>query len=253
LQALLPEARFIDLGPVSDLWRVLKSPAEIEILRAAAGIADATMQVLADSVRVGMRVRDVAAIAAAEFLRRGADHGGPGPIIRARGDAEFLHAQAADEMLGHGDVLHVELTPAVAGYSARLMRPLLLGGNPDAERVAARLVALQDRQIAAMHPGMPASEVDALVREPILREGLRRRFANVTGYTLGLYARTPRPSDFSRCFRPGAEWRLEAGMMFHMYVSAGSVAISETVLVTETGPARLTRFPRAPVILPASA
>jgi Xaa-Pro dipeptidase len=33
-------------------------------------------------------------------------------------------------------------------------------------------------------------------------------------------------------------------MVFHMYVSAAGASFSETVLVTETGPERLTRTPR---------
>ena len=33
-------------------------------------------------------------------------------------------------------------------------------------------------------------------------------------------------------------------MVFHMYASAGGIAFSETVLVTETGGERLTKSPR---------
>jgi Xaa-Pro dipeptidase len=245
LLALLPEAEFVDLGPVSDTVRAQKFPDEIALLREAASIADATMEVLAASVAPGMRVRDAAAIAAGAMLRLGADDGGPGPILRSGGDIDFLHGSGLDVSLRPGDVLHAELTPRRSLYGARLMRPLPVGGMAAASRaVANRLVALQDAQIAAMRPGACARDVDAVLREAVLREGLRATYPNVTGYTLGIYGRTPRPSDFSHCFHPKANFLLAEGMVFHMYVSAQGLAFSETILVGHDGPERLTRFPR---------
>ena len=37
-------------------------------------------------------------------------------------------------------------------------------------------------------------------------------------------------------------------MVFHIYASAGGAAISESVLITETGSERLTRLPRGFVV-----
>jgi len=165
--------------------------------------------------------------------------------VRAAGDNEFLHAALGIEPLEDGDILHVELIPKVANYGARLMRPILIGADRQGrQETARRLIALQDRQIAAMRPGASAAAVDALLREAVLAEGLRARYDNVTGYALGLYARTPRTSDFSYAFRPNADWRLEAGMVFHMYVSAAGLGISETVVVEPDGGWRLTEAPR---------
>ena len=64
--------------------------------------------------------------------------------------------------------------------------------------------------------------------------------------TLGYYfEQAPRTSDITRLFTAGTDWRLEAGMTFHMYAStAAGGAFSETVLVTDGGPERLTRTER---------
>lgn len=109
---------------------------------------------------------------------------------------------------------------------------------------AGLIVELQDRQIAAMRPGALASEVDTILRQGLRASGLRSRFDNVTGYTLGLYGRTPRPSDFSRVLLPDADWRLHPGMVFHVYASADGLGFSETVVVETAGPRRLTRATR---------
>ncbi len=241
----LAEATFVPLPGLSDRLRAVKFAEEITAIEQAAAIADKTMLGLEAATAPGLRVRDVAAIAAASLLRLGADDGGPGPILVSSGDIDFLHGRDLDRMLATGDVLHVELTPRVDNYGARLMRPIVVG-TPSPKQVAVfdRLVALQDAQIAAMRPGAEARRIDAILREAVLAEGLRSDYGNVTGYTMGLYGRTPRPSDFSFSFHPGAGFELEPGMVFHMYASARAIAVSETVLVTEATPRRLTRCPR---------
>jgi Xaa-Pro aminopeptidase len=134
----------------------------------------------------------------------------------------------------------------VAGYSARLMRCAVVGGaRPELECAFAALVELQDRQIAAMRPGALAGDVDAILRDGILSSRLRESFDNISGYTLGFYAAAgPRTSDFTRIFHPGAGWRIEPGMVLHMYASAAGASISETVHVQSDGPRRLTQTPR---------
>ncbi len=244
--ALLPDARFVDLQRASDLLRAVKSPAEIALIAEAAGIADKAMAAIAAQARPGLSPRAAAAIAAASFLENGADTGETGPIVPGVGDHEFLHGVMTADPLADGDILHVELIPKRRNYGARLMRPVLIGADRRGlSPLAERLVALQDRQFAAMRPGTLACEVDAVLREAVLAEGLRPAYDNVTGYTLGLYGRTPRTSDFSRVFLPDACWRLEEGMVFHMYVSAAGLGFSETVVVEAGGGRRLTATPRA--------
>ncbi|MEF2070570.1 M24 family metallopeptidase [Consotaella aegiceratis] len=247
LRTLLPRATFVDLGEFGHRLRDRKSKAEIALLSQAAAIADKAMAAIRDSACVGMTTRDAAATAAAIFLREGADTGEVGPIVKSSGPHAFLHGPFSGERLGEGDVLHVELIPKVANYSARLMRPIVIGGRPTERqsRVAERLIALQGEQIAAMKAGVRACDVDAIVREGVLAEGLRTEYPNVTAYTLGLVTRTPRTSDFSRAFLPTAQWHLEEGMVFHVYTSAEGLAFSETVVVTQSGGRRLTNARRA--------
>lgn len=243
---LLPNARFVDLPHVSDVLRAVKSPAEIVLIAEAAAIADKAMAAIAARALPGISPREAAAVAAACFLENGADTGETGPIVPGVGDHEFLHGVMTAQLLADGDILHVELIPKRRNYSARLMRPVLIGADRRGlSPLAERLVALQDRQIAAMRPGALACEVDAILRDAVLTERLRPVYDNVTGYALGLYGRTPRTSDFSRVFLPNARWRLEAGMVFHMYVSAGGLGFSETIVVEAGGGRRLTSAPRA--------
>ncbi len=245
MQAALPRARFVDIGPVIAELRLIKSPAEIELLRRAARIADQALLDAAAVCRPGGRQREAAKVAQMTFVDMGGDPYRPGPITAGRG-WDFLHGHLGDAPLAEGDVVHIELTPRIHGYSARVMRCVVLGEpEPERQRAAAILAELQDRQIAAMKPGAVASEVDAILRDGVIRSGLRDSYDNITGYTLGLYGDAgPRTSDFTRILHPGADWVMEPGMAFHIYASAGGAALSESVLVTEAGPELLTGLPR---------
>lgn len=245
MQRALPDAALVDLGPLANELRLVKSPAEIALLRRTAAIADAAVLEAARACLPGHTQRDAAAAAMRCFMEQGADPSPPGPITAVTG-WDFLHGPTEARPLARGDLVHIELTPRIAGYSARIMRLASLGPPAPATLAATETLAtLQDAQIAAMKPGAVAREVDAILREGVVRAGLRETYENITAYTLGLYApQTPRTSDFTRILTPAADWTLEAGMVFHVYASAGGTALSETVLVGPEGPERLTKTPR---------
>ncbi len=246
LAEAVPGADWVNLPGVTESLRWVKSDAEIALIAQAAQAADAAMAAVAAAAAPGTTTRDAAAVAAATLLRAGADSGVTGPIVRSSGAHEFLHGLFRADALAPGDVLHVELVPTVANYGARIMRPIVIGApTPRQQEVAEALLALQDAQIAAMRPGAVARDVDRIMRQGALDAGLRRDYTNVTAYTLGLYSRTPRASDFSRVLLPDQDWRLEANMVFHVYTTAEGLGFSETVVVTPEGGRRLTRTPRA--------
>lgn len=245
LKAALPQARFGDFSGVLEVLRARKSPAEIDYVRRAAAIGDIAIEAAVAASGVGKSERDAAAAVSYTFMRHGADSGRTGPITNGVGDA-FLHGNLHSRPLERGEILHLELLPFLNGYSARIMRPVVMGeASEEQRRIASLLLEIQDRQFAAMRPGAIAKDVDAIAREAILKAGLRSTFPNITGYTLGYYPQsTPHTSDFTRVFLTNAEWVLEQGMIFHMYVSANGIAFSETVLITDDGFELLTRSPR---------
>ncbi|MBR0647318.1 M24 family metallopeptidase [Plastoroseomonas hellenica] len=251
MRAALPRAEFVDIGAVVAELRLIKSPAEIALLRRAAGIADQALQDAAALCIPGASQRDAAKRAQMTFVEMGGDPYRPGPITAGRG-WDFLHGHLGDAPLARGDVVHIELTPRIHGYSARVMRCVVLGEpEPERSRAATLLAELQDRQIAALKPGAIAADVDAILRRGVIEAGLRDSYDNITGYTLGLYGDAgPRTSDFTRILHPEANWAIEAGMVFHIYASAGGAALSETVLVTENGPELLTHLPRGLFVNP---
>ncbi|MCC5991365.1 MAG: aminopeptidase P family protein [Rhodobacteraceae bacterium] len=245
LRDALPETKWHDFSALLRDMRAVKSADEIKLLQRACDIADQAIAAILRDFRPGDTDRDCVAMAAAHTIRLGGDAGVVGPVTKALTDSR-MHALVEDVPLEQGDILHVELIPQYYGYSARIMRPVFVGVPDDSIiATAALIVEIQDRQIAAMRTGARASDVDAIMRDGMLKAGLKTSYQNVSGYSLGYYQQfTCRSSDFTYVFRPGDDWCLKRNMVFHMYAAANGLAFSETVQVTDEGGVRLTQTPR---------
>lgn len=245
LRSLLEDSDVVDFGKTIWVLRLNKSSAEVTYIRKAAHICDVAMAAAVAAVREGGVQREVVKAAAIAYLDHGADDALVGPLTSGN-DWDSLHGHEHAQLLRSGSVVHIELVPRVRDYSARIMRSAVVGEpTADQRETAARLVAIQDEQIAALRPGAAAHDVDAIMRQGVLKAGLRPSYENITGYTLGAYPYpTPHISDFSRIFTPAADWKVEAGMVVHMYTSARGLAFSETVHVTDDGPERLLKTER---------
>jgi Xaa-Pro dipeptidase len=243
LEAALPDAAIADFAGVMWALRWVKSPAEIDYLRQAAAIADRSLLRAVEAAREGQTERQPAVAAYTAAIEAGADNGRVALFAYGK-NSDTLHGRLGTGPLKRGEVMHVETVPQVRGYSARIMRPVVIGeASVEQLHVAERLIAIQDEQIDAMRPGAIAGDVDRILREQVIAEGLRADYPNATAYTLGHHA-TPRTSDLTRAFLPGETWPLESGMVFHVYVWAKGMAFSETVLVADGGPEVLTSVPR---------
>ncbi|WP_321943826.1 M24 family metallopeptidase [Paraburkholderia tropica] len=240
-QSLLPHATWVDFSGVLEEVRECKSEQEIAYLREAGRIADLGLEAILANTGAGKTERQAAAIVSRVFLENGADNARSAIITSGVGNS-FLHGHLHDTPLKEGDIMHMELLPYLHGYSARLMRPAVIGdASPEQRRAAELMLEIQDRQFASIRPGALASEVDAIARDAMLSHGLRESYINITGYSLGHYpASSPHTSDFSRVFLPKASWKLKPGMVFHMYLSASGLGFSETIAVTSDGYERLT-------------
>lgn len=245
LAAALPEVRFVDISGIIVEMRVRKSPAEIEEHRRAAAIADVGVGAILDAMREGVSEGELVAAGYAASLAAGADNNAPRIVLLGMGaSTQHYHSSVGDGRLEAGQPVHIELLPQSNGYSSRLMRPAVLGAAPEyLQSSVGQLVEIQDRQFAAMRPGVPAKEIDRIGREGLAAAGLREAFPHNTGYGIGIIT-GPKLADFAHLFTPGSEWELEQGMVFHMYLSAAGIQISETVCVTEDGVDILTSTPR---------
>ncbi|MGY5809112.1 M24 family metallopeptidase [Rhizobium sp. LEGMi198b] len=243
LQAALPEVTFVDFGKVIWEHRLIKSSAEIEALRRACAIADATVQAGTDAIAVGRSEREPAVAAYRAAINMGADNGRVA-VFGYGSTVANMHGRLGERTMEAGELYFIEAVPQVYGYSGRIARPMAVGHLSERHRrIAERVVEIQDEFIAAMVPGAISGEIDRKARETMLREGLKKTYPQVSAYTLGYHA-VPRTSDHTRIFMPNETWAIEPNMVFHVIHYSEGMPFSETVLVTKNGPVRLTQTPR---------
>ena len=242
LRTGLPAMEFVDASGIVGGLRLIKSPREVEYQRRAARIAEAGMRAAAEAAKAGERERDLAAVVSAAMVRAGNDRPTVG-CIGSGDQAHHVHATYSDRVLRSGDTVQVEVTPCYRWYHARFMRPIKIGRLEAEEAVLARrLVAIQDRAIAAVAPGVPARIADRIYREGILSTGAVANYTNKTFYSVGL--QFPPNAGEVLDVTPASDWSFEAGMTFHTYLIVRGLCFSETILVTPAGCEILTHYPR---------
>lgn len=244
MRSLLPQAEWRDLAHVLREQRLHKSAYELAMHDRAADIGAQMFRVTVETAAAGQPERAIAAATCSAGLRHGADNAVMTLMVAATRTSS-LHGVLGHDVLTDGDLLQVEIMPSFQGYSSRFMRPVAIatGDIHSAEEVTNELFAIQDRQFAAMRPGVMAADVDSIARTGLADAGFTKEYTQTTGYTLGLVG-VPRNADHTRNFLPKSDWVIEDGMVFHMFLSSDGITISDTVAVGEEGIRRITRVDR---------
>jgi Xaa-Pro dipeptidase len=242
LRNKLPRVQFTDVGPFLAELRLIKSAAEIEYQRRAGRAAQAGVGAGLAAAPTRASERDVAATVCSAMIRAGSDTPGPG-VLSSGERARHLHGRATDRVLELGDTLQLETCPHVRQYHARFMRTIKVGrASPDDQGLMSTLIAIQDRALATVGPGVPASVPDRIYRDGILGTGLVSSYTNKTFYSIGLLI-DPHGAEPLEA-TPTATWSFQPGQVFHSYLLVGGFGFSETICVTDSSYERLTTFPR---------
>lgn len=185
LQRTLPAALFQPARSVIEGFMGRKEPWEIDLLRKAAGIADAAYEALLGWIRPGMTELEVAAGIEREMAQRG---GGPGFCIVAAGSngAEPHHLNDGTA-LREGDVVVLDFGCSVERYPSDITRTVCLGkASDEAKRLYEVVYRAHRAGREAARLGAPCQEVDRAARRVIERAGYGPFFMHRTGHGIGL-------------------------------------------------------------------
>jgi Xaa-Pro aminopeptidase len=241
----------LELRPIEGLVegpRVVKDEYELQAIRAAASrLTDVAAHGIA-AVRAGVTEREVAAALENAMRRAGFDRIAFDTIVASGPHAALPHYRAGERRLERGDLVVLDFGGVMDGYCCDLTRTVAVGPPaPDATRIYEAVREAQAAAIAAVRPGIPASDIDAAARSVLDRRGLGQAFGHGTGHGLGLEVHEdprvgrPRPEMPAAVLQPGMVFTIEPGA----YVPGfGGVRIEDDVVVTEGGCDVLTAVPR---------
>jgi len=235
-------------GLVSDL-RLVKSPAELELVRRAAELADDALTEAERLAVPGAFEGDILAAMQGAVFRGGGDYPGNEFIIGSGRDALLCRYFSGRRRLGSRDQLTLEFAGAWRHYHSALMRTFVIG--PAAARHQALYRACSealDGCLDAVRPGRIFGDVFAAHARVLDAAGLRAHRMNACGYSLGAtFAPTwmDGPMFFAGNPRP-----IEPGMVLFVHIIIAdsdtglAMTLGETVIVTTGGCDRLSRIPR---------
>ena len=250
LRERLPEAHLVDAWPLVNWVRLVKSPGEIAMMRAAGRIVSRAMGVAVEAIAPGVRECDAVAEITKALLEGTPEHWGdyPATLPHAgsgeRGAAPHLTWTGAP--FEAGAATNIELGGCHHRYHAALARTLCLGSAPPRLHSLAAVTAEGlHAALEAARPGAACEEVEAAWRRVIDRAGYEKR--SRIGYSIGLNY-PPDWGEQSASLRAGDRTVLEPNMCFHlmlgMWMEGWGFELSETFRVTEGEPEVLTDYPQ---------
>ncbi|MFY9728352.1 MAG: Xaa-Pro peptidase family protein [Bryobacteraceae bacterium] len=245
LQSRLPMQASLEPFPaVVEELRMIKSPAEMTLIRRSVELNSRAFELAVRHVQPGMTERDLAAEIEYRMRRLGAEKPSFETIVAGGRRSALPHAQPTAARLRNGGLVVVDMGAFCDGYASDMTRMLFLGA-PGA-RVKRVYRAVLEAQLAAVdrvRAGVTASSVDAAARRVLRAYGLDRAFVHSTGHGLGLEIHEP-PRLGKRdktILQPGMAVTLEPGVYLEDF---GGIRIEDTVEVTETGCKILTPTPK---------
>jgi len=264
LRAKYPLHDFRRLAPLLHRLRVVKSEAELALMKEAIAITDRGFRRVLRKVKPGVNEAELEAEFAHEFIRSHARFA-YNPIIGSGANSCILHYTANDQVCLRGDVLLLDVGAAYWNYNADLTRTLPVGGrfSRRQKQVYRAVLRVLRASIAGAVPGKRhrdwQKEAQALMNEELLALGLlkpsdlrrqtenepacRKYFMHGLGHVLGLDVHDV--GVMSEPFAPGWVLTVEPGI----YIPAEGIGIrlENDVLVTRDGPVDL--MARIPVEL----
>jgi Xaa-Pro aminopeptidase len=236
---LVPTERIIERA------RMIKDDTEIATLREAARRLAILALEVPEFVRAGRTEIEIADDIESLLRRSGFERPAFETIVASGPNSAQPHARPGGRLLERGDGVVLDFGGVYDGYCVDLSRTVQVGdGRPEFRRMFDAVKEAQLAAIAAVRPGVHASEVDAAARGVLERHGLAEAFGHGTGHGLGLEVHEePRVGRLSAGVPDTA---LEPGMVFTIepgaYVDGiGGVRIEDDVLVTTSGCEVLTR------------
>ncbi len=242
LEKGLPNASFKDANALVNWVRVIKSDAEIEMMKRAGEIAVKVMETAYRTIRPGVRECDAAAeIVRAEYagtVNFGGDYPAIVPLIMAGEATKTPHLTWSDKPFVRDEAVLLELAGAYKHYHAPIARTMFLGKEPpELMKDTAKVVIDGLRETLAMiRPGVTAESVEAAWRKAISHSTIVKE--SRLGYSIGVNY-PPDWGEHTISIRPGDLTVLEPNMALHLipgiwYEDVG-FEIDASIYITETG------------------
>lgn len=157
---------------VLDSLMVVKSPAEIALLRRAISISVEGQLAAMKAVRPGVSEHEIFALTDYTFRLAGASGPSFRPIIGSGPNSTSYHYRANDRVMQAGEVVVMDMGALYEGYAGDVTRTVPVSGRFTADQAAVYSIVRQAQQAAerAARAGAPVSAGDQAIRAILATE-----------------------------------------------------------------------------------
>jgi creatinase len=260
-EAFLKPAAMVDLYETTMRQRMHKSPAELEMIRAGAAVADVGGYAIRDAVKIGAREIDIAMAGRdameLEIAKRfpDAEYRDTWVWFQSGINTDGAHNPVTSRALERGDILSLNTFPMISGYYTALERTMF-AGEVDAEslRIWEANVGAHELGISLLQPGASCAEVTHKINEFFAERDLLQYRTFGYGHSFGVlshyYGR-----EAGLELREDIDTVLEPGMVISMepmltiaegQPGAGGYREHDILIINEDGNENITGYPYGP-------
>ncbi|MGB1310989.1 MAG: aminopeptidase P family protein [Leucothrix sp.] len=261
LQHFLKPSDVFDISDLTMQQRMLKSPAEIELIRHGAAVADVGGYAIRDAIKIGTREIDVAMAGRdameLEIAKRFPDAEYRDTWVWFQSDlnTDGAHNPVTARKLEHGDILSLNTFPMISGYYTALERTLFVGEVDEASMAIWQAnIDAHELGISLIKTGATCSGITAKINELFMERDLLQYRSFGYGHSFGVlshyYGR-----EAGLELREDIDTELVPGMVVSMepmltipdgQPAAGGYREHDILLVGDDSSENITKYPYGP-------
>lgn len=261
LTEFLAPSRSHDIAPAAMRRRMLKSPAEIALIRHGAQVADIGGHAIRDAVRIGAREIDVAMAGRdameLEIAKRfpEAEYRDTWVWFQSGINTDGAHNPVTGRVIERGDILSLNTFPMINGYYTALERTMFAGAVDGASRAMWEAnVAAHEYGMSLLRPGATCAGVTAGINAFFADRGLLQYRSFGYGHSFGVlshyYGREAGlelREDIDTVLAPGMVISMEPMLTIPEGTpGAGGYREHDILVITEDGAENITGYPYGP-------
>ncbi|HEV2349049.1 MAG TPA: aminopeptidase P N-terminal domain-containing protein [Terriglobia bacterium] len=189
LHQLAPLTTFADLRMTLTRMRMVKSPAELELIRKAVEASVDAHLAAMKAVHPGVWEYEIAALMNYEYARRGCEWPSYPPIVGSGFFSTVLHYDQDENQMKNGDVVVMDVAGSYSGYASDITRTLPVNGHFTARQreIYEIVLGAQNAVLAAAKPGMSLSRGEPNSLQSIAYNYIDTHGKDLQGNSLGQY------------------------------------------------------------------
>ncbi|MGI6265148.1 MAG: M24 family metallopeptidase [Acutalibacteraceae bacterium] len=230
--------------------RLVKTPAEVQGIRAAQALTDYGFEHILPLIRAGRTEREVALDLEWIIRKQGAEGVAFEFIVVSGANGALPHGVPSDKPIEPGDFITMDFGALLDGWHSDMTRTVAVGKVSDEQRhIYDTVLKAQLAGLASLHEGLPCKDGDAAARDVIDAAGYGEAFGHSTGHGVGVEIHEEpslAPSAGDTVLQAGNVVTVEPGI--YLPGNCG-VRIEDMALITHDGHENLTASPKELITL----